>query len=81
MGNSDEQEARLARAAVRRLAGWPIRRVPLGDEGREAPDARSPAELVASLWALTLDAWASTGRPLPAYERDQTPGRVVRRGG
>lgn len=75
----DDAESRRARAQAR--AGWPMRRIALSDEGREPLDTRSPGELVASVWAITLDAWASAGLPLPTYRRDEMPGRVIRRRG
>ena len=75
----DQDDAMRARALAR--AAWPIRRVDLAEEGSEPVDPRSPGELVASVWAITLDAWASTGKPLPSYERADTPGRVIRRHG
>ena len=34
---------------------------------------------IAMLWRVTLDAWASSGRPLPSYRRSEIPGRIVRR--
>ena len=56
----------------------PIRRVDLIDE--EAPDLRhlTPSARVAMVWELTLDAWASSGEPIPSYVRAQAPGRMLR---
>ena len=75
----DQDDATRARALAR--AGWSIRRRDLAEEGTEPVDERSPGELVASVWAITLDAWASTGKPLPSYARADTPGRMIRRHG
>ncbi len=74
-----QDDAKRARALAR--AGWSIRRLDLADEGTEPTDERSPSELVASVWAITCDAWASAGKPLPSYERADMPGRVIRRYG
>lgn len=38
----------------------------------------SAEQRIHMLWRVTLDAWASSGRPLPAYERSNMPGRIVR---
>jgi hypothetical protein len=65
------------RAAAR--AGWPIRRAKLGDDDASTPAESSTAsERFARIWAVTLDAWALSGAPLPTYTRAETPGRVVR---
>jgi len=40
----------------------------------------TPGERVAMVWRVTLDAWASSGRPLPSYTRAEMPGRVLRSG-
>lgn len=58
-----------------------MRRMALAEEGREPVDTRSPGELVASVWAITVDAWASAGLPLPVYRREEMPGRLVQRRG
>ncbi len=65
---------------ARARSQWPGKVLRLEDEdgGALAPAGTSPAELVASVWSLTLDAWALSGRPLPTYTRAEMPGRVVR---
>jgi hypothetical protein len=35
-------------------------------------------ERLASMWQLSLDAWAMQGRPLPGYTREDIPGRLIR---
>ena len=69
-------DARKARAAAR--ATMPIRNVALRDEA--APDLThlSPSARVALVWELTLDAWASSGKPMPEYDRADAPGRIIR---
>jgi hypothetical protein len=37
----------------------------------------TPEERLAVMWQLTLDAWASAGRPIPTYSRAETPIRVI----
>jgi len=65
------------RAAARR--GWQIRRF---ERHRQPADDLSrtttPAERIAIVWQLTLDAWAMSGEPLPDYTRDRMPGRLIR---
>lgn len=73
----DDAAARLARAAER--GTWPIRRFLTHDA--PSPDltaTTSPAERLAMVQRLTLDAWAMSGRPLPSYGRADMPGRVIR---
>jgi len=38
----------------------------------------TPGERVAMVWQVTLDVWASSGRPLPSYERANMPGQLFR---
>jgi hypothetical protein len=73
--NRDDQEF-AARAAARHT--WPVRVFRLGEE----PDddlltTSTPAERLAMLWELTLDAWTLAGRQLPEYSRAETPVRVL----
>jgi hypothetical protein len=66
------------RAAARR--NWPVRRYTLGGEPSEDLSATTSInERLDMMWQLALDAWASTGKPLPSYERSQMPGRILRR--
>ena len=44
----------------------------------ESPGDFSPEMALASMWQLALDAWAMTGRPLPAYSRAETPVKRLR---
>lgn len=39
----------------------------------------TPAERLASMWSLSMDAWALSGQPIPDYDRAHMPGRVIRR--
>lgn len=60
---------------------WPVRVFRLGDEpSDDLTDSTTPEERLAMMWPLALDAWATAGRPLPAYSRDEMPGRVLRTG-
>ncbi len=69
------QEA-AERAAARRA--WPGRRATLADERDELVQG-TPAERIAMVWSMTLDAWALSGKPLPVYRREDMPGVVIRR--
>jgi hypothetical protein len=74
----ETEDDRAARAAVR--ASWPGGLRPLASL-RERDDLlldRTPAERMAMVWRLTLDAWALGGRELPDYARGDAPGRVLR---
>jgi len=75
-GKEAEEEARRARAAVRK--DWPIRVYKLGEEPPEDLSATTTAaERLAMMWPLALQAWAFTGKPLPTYTRAETPIRIV----
>jgi len=71
------QKTRRQRAAER--ADWPVRVHRLTDQpGNDLKSMTTAAERVAMVWQVTLDAWASAGRPLPQYERHQMPVRLIR---
>lgn len=75
MTSSDDPRTR--RRADR--ARWPGRLVQLADEGGEdLSETTTAEERLGMMWQLALDAWASAGRPLPTYAREDAPGRVVR---
>lgn len=67
------------RRALRR--SWPVRVYRLGHEpGDDLTASTTPEERLAMMWPLALDAWATAGRPLPTYTRDEMPVRVLRPG-
>jgi hypothetical protein len=70
----DAQSRRQARAA------WPVvvRRLDASDD--DISDATTPAERIAMMWPLAQEAWHLAGRPIPTYNRAQTPARVFRAG-
>lgn len=68
--------SREARAQAR--AAWPVRRHRLDDDGDDVLGDVTPAACVAMVWALTLDAWAASGQPIPTYARADAPGRLIR---
>lgn len=74
---SDDAKDRSDRALSRRA--WPgaLRRLEDDDGGLVRAD---PGELIASVTALTLSAWAMMDRALPSYSRTNAPGRVIRPG-
>lgn len=74
--DADAEEQRKQRAAAR--AGWPIRVAGLEDsEADDLSVTTTMEERLGMVWRLTLDAWASAGRPLPSYRRSEMPGRVT----
>ncbi len=42
-------------------------------------ESTTAAERVAMVWTLTLEAWKLSGRPLPQYQRHETPVRRIDR--
>jgi hypothetical protein len=64
-----------SRAGSRRA--WPVRLVALGAEPRDHLErSTTPEERLAMAWTLTLEAWALSGRPIPAYPRAASPVRL-----
>jgi hypothetical protein len=65
------------RAAGERRAGrasWPVRVYRLGaGPGDDLSGQTAPAQRLAMMWPLALEAWALTGRPLPSYGRHEVP--------
>jgi hypothetical protein len=77
----DPEGDRVARAALRRrdAARWPLRAFPLGGEPLVDPlDATTIDDRVAVMWPLARAAWAVAGLTIPAYERRESPGRILR---
>lgn len=67
-----------ARAAARK--DWPVRRLTLAEAGADddLSATTTPAQRLAMMWELALNAWTLTGQPLPSYSREQMPGRCTR---
>jgi hypothetical protein len=78
---SDREAAdRAARVLARR--GWTIRRFALGEEpGDDLSATTTPAERLAMMWPLAVEAWTLAGRSIPEYRRSEMPGRVIRDNG
>jgi len=75
-----DDEARAERAQAR--ASWPIRRTTLAEQDDAGLVlSGTPAERIAMVWRITLDVWASSGRPMPTYTRAEMPGQFIRGGG
>jgi len=65
---------------VSERGSWPVRRFRLGAEpGDDLSASTTPAERIAMVWTLTLEAWALTGRAIPGYGRADMPVRIQRR--
>jgi len=64
----------MARSSARDRSSWPVRSYALGAEpGDDLSGSTTPAERLAMMWPLTLEAWELAGRPIPAYTRAETP--------
>jgi hypothetical protein len=73
--SSGDAPGPLSRAASRHA--WPVRLVARGGEPRNHLDrSTTPEERLAMVWTLTVEAWALSGRPMPAYPRTATPVRL-----
>lgn len=72
-----EPSERALRAS--RRANWPGSITTLAHQADAAIVREgTPGERVAMVWRVTLDVWASSGRPMPSYARSEMPGRVIR---
>ncbi|HEX2252972.1 MAG TPA: hypothetical protein VHQ65_06875 [Thermoanaerobaculia bacterium] len=50
----------------------------LGDQcGDDLSATTTPEERLAMVWPLTVDAWALSGREIPAYSRHEMPVLVI----
>ncbi len=57
-----------------RRAEWPVRVYRLGEEpGDDLSAETTPAQRLAMMWPLALEAWAVAGRALPSYGRHDVP--------
>jgi hypothetical protein len=75
-----EDRERKERAAARR--SWPVRIYRLGEEPDDDLSATTTAaERLAMMWPLAVDAWASSGKEIPDYPRNETPVRILRPAG
>lgn len=64
----------------RARADWPVCKFRLGEEPDDRLADTTVEERVVMVWQLTLDAWASAGRPIPDCPRSEMPVRVLRNG-
>jgi len=46
----------------------------------QASEATTPAERIAMMWQLAVDAWTRAGRELPRYTRADIPATLYRPG-
>jgi hypothetical protein len=76
MPASDDLEARRAKRQ-----SWPISKHRLSDDASDDLSATTtPAERIAMMWPLALEAWRVAGRELPTYARKDIPCRLFRPG-
>ena len=55
-----------------------MRKLRLTDEPADDLSATTTAEeRLAMMWPLAVEAWSLTGRPMPEYERKDTPVRLL----
>lgn len=53
----------------------------LGEEpGDDLSETTTPAQRIAMMWPLAVEAWRVAGRSLPEYTREHLPGRLFRPG-
>jgi hypothetical protein len=73
MSDTPAPSTPASRAAARR-ANWTFTR----GHAPAVPLDSTPGERLAMVWALTVDAWAMSGKPFPTYSRAETPCSMVR---
>jgi hypothetical protein len=59
---------------------YPVRKISLADEGRELPSSLTPAQRVAMVWPLTVEAWTFKDGRFDESRLRRDVVRVVRRG-
>jgi hypothetical protein len=70
-----------SRTDTRDRSDWPVKVYRLGEEpSDDLSEATSPEERLAMMWELAERGWVLAGRSFPRYERENTPGRILRRG-
>jgi hypothetical protein len=52
----------------------------LDESSDDISDVTTASERIAMMWPLAQEAWRLAGRPIPTYDRSQTPSRVFRPG-
>ncbi|MGA7744308.1 MAG: hypothetical protein WBV96_17965 [Polyangia bacterium] len=68
-----------AEARRRARASWRIAVLPLAaDTDDDLSGETTPAQRIAMMWPLAVEAWRLAGRPLPTYSRADLPSRVFR---
>jgi hypothetical protein len=73
---ADDIEARR-----RARAQWPITRHDLNASvSDDLSDVTTPAQRIAMMWPLAVEAWRVAGREIPHYARSEAPGRLFRAG-
>ena len=61
-------------------AAWPVRVYRLGEEpGDDLSRETTPAQRLAMMWPLAVEAWTLAGRTLPTYGRHEIPISIRRR--
>ena len=69
MAAMERHRERRAERAV-----WPVRVYRLGEEpGDDLSRETTPAQRLAMMWPLAVEAWALAGRTLPTYGRHELP--------
>lgn len=58
-------------------ASWPVRRTTNEQQSDDLSSETTPAQRLAMMWPLALEAWRVAGKPIPDYPRHETPIRRV----
>ena len=77
MDQSRDDSAQV-RAAQR--DDWPVRKYRLGSEpSDDLSDQTTAEQRIEMMWPLALEVWSLTGKPIPDYDRRETPILRLRR--
>ena len=78
LGIIDSMEKTSATNKEKR-ASWPVEVYRLGEEpSDDLSGSTTPEERLAMILELSEQAWLMSGRDMPDYDREETPGRVLR---
>jgi hypothetical protein len=76
VSNADSERAERARARN----NWAIRRTALGEPEISLLGITTPAQRIAMMWPLAVEAYQVAARGIPSFEWPQAPSRVIRPG-
>ena len=64
---------------ARNRSDWPVQRVSSdADQELSLMKSTTPSARLEMMWRLAVDSWVMSGRSIPDYTREESPGRLIR---